>query len=319
MKKKDVRIEMLRNSSRKLIRELGMLQLNKGDSKTTPAHWHALIEVSKEPGITISRLGNLLLISTSTVSRLVKSLAKDELLIISEGKDKREKYLHLTDEGHSEIKKIDAFSESKINSSFEFLTDKEIEQILQSISIYCNALEKGRLIRERIKIMTLSTSRTIRKQIINMIENIQRNEFSISITDEINLCILKAEEDFYYNNSYNFWYAIDDNGKIVGSVGLKKIDDRFGEIKKFFVSKEYRGKGVAQKLMKILLKAALKHKFDVLVLGTVDKLHAAHKFYIKYGFTQIDQKDLPNSFERCPFDTMFFKVNIKDLRQLQEQ
>jgi hypothetical protein len=66
--------------------------------------------------------------------------------------------------------------------------------------------------------------------------------------------------------------------------------------------------------MKILLKAVLKHKFDVLVLGTVDKLHAAHKFYIKYGFTQIDQKDLPHSFEKCPVDTMFFKVNVKDLR-----
>lgn len=316
MKTNDVRIEILRNSSRKLIRELGMLQLNNGDSKLTPAHWHALIEISKEPDITISRLGNLLLISTSKVSRLVKSLAKDGLLIISEGKDKREKYLKLTEEGHSEIKKIDAFSESKINSSFEFLTDKEIEQIIQSISLYGSALEKGRLIREQIKIMTLSTSRTIRKQIISMIENIQRTEFAISITNEINLCVLKAEEHFYYNNSYNFWYAIDDTGKVVGSVGLKKIDNRLGEIKKFFVSKAYRGKGVAQKLMKILIKAARKHKFDNLILGTVDKLHAAHKFYMKYGFTQIDQKDLPNLFERCPVDTMFFKVNLNDLSDL---
>lgn len=313
MKKKDDRIETLRNLSRKLIRELGMLQLNQGDFKATPGHWHALIEISKEPGITISKLGNMLLISTPTVSRLVKALAKDGFLLITEGKDKREKYLYLTDEGRAEVKKIDAFSESKINSSFEFLTDKEIEQILQSISIYSNALEKGRLIREGIKIMTLSTSRTIRKQIINMIENIQRNEFSISVSSEINLCILKAEEDFYYNNSYNFWYAIDDNGKIVGSLGLKKINNRFGEIKKFFVLKEYRGKGVAQKLMKILLKAALKHKFDVLLLGTVDKLQAAHKFYIKHGFTQIDQKDLPNSFEKGPVDTIFFKVKVKDL------
>lgn len=313
MKKKDNRIESLRNLSRKLIRELGMLQLNQGDSKTTPGHWHALIEVSKEPGITISKLGNLLLISISTISRLVKSLAKDGFLMMTEGRDKREKYLYLTDEGYAEIKKIDAFSESKINSSFEFLADKEIEQILQSISTYCNALEKGRLIREGIKIMTLSTSRTIRKQIVSMVEAIQKDEFSIPITDEINLCILKAEEDFYYNHSYNFWYAIDENGKIVGSIGLKKINNRFGEIKKFFVSKEYRGKGVAPKLMKNLIKAALKHKLSVLVLGTVDKLHAAHKFYIKYGFTQIDQKDLPNSFERCPLDTMFFKVNVKDL------
>ncbi|MBA3286334.1 MAG: MarR family transcriptional regulator, partial [Nitrosopumilus sp.] len=266
-------------------------------------------------GITISRLGDLLLVSTSTISRLVKSLANEGLLIISEGNDKREKYLYLTDEGHIEIKKIDTFSEFKINSSFEFLTDKEIEQILHSLSMYSNALEKGRLLRERIKIRTLSTSRTIRKQIINMVENIQVDEFSIPVTNEINLCILKAEESFYYNNSYNFWYATDENGKIIGSVGLKKINDQFGEIKKFFVTKEYRGKGVAQKLMKNLFKAALKHKFDILVLGTVDKLYSAHKFYIKNGFKLIDQKDLPNSFERCSLDTMFFKLNVTDLRE----
>lgn len=310
---KDKRIDTLRNCSRKLIRELGMLQLNKGEAKATPGHWHALIEVSKEPGITISKLGSLLLVSTPTVSRLVKSLAKDNLLQITEGRDKREKYLYLTDQGQAEIKQIDAFSESKINGSFEFLTDKEISEIIQSITKYCDALERSRVLREQIKIMTLSTSRTIRKQIIEMIENIQKNEFSIPITDEINSCVLKAEEEFYYNHSYNFWYAVNDKGKIIGSIGLKKIDNRFGEIKKFFVAQEYRGKGVAQKLLNTLRKAALKHKFKVLVLGTVDKLHAAHKFYLKHGFTQMNQKDLPSTFERCPVDTMFFKINVKDL------
>lgn len=314
MKKKDDRVESLRGQSRRLIRELGMLQLNKGDSKVTPGHWHALIEISKESGITISKLGNLLLLSVSTISRLVKSLVNDGFVSLTEGRDKREKYLHLTHKGEAEIKKIDAFSESKINSSFEFLTDKEIAQLILSLSKYCDALEKGRLIRERIKIMTISTSRAIRKQIVNMIENIQKNEFSIEITDEINLCVLKTEEDFYYNNSYNFWYAIDDKGKIIGSIGLKKIDEHFAEIKKFFVVKEYRGKGVAQKLMNALIKAALRHKFGTLVLGTVDKLSAAHKFYIKSGFMQIEPKNLPKTFQRCPVDTMFFKIDVKDLK-----
>src|ERR1700733_4294598 len=122
MKKKDDRIETLRNCSRKLIRELGMLQLNKGDNKVTPGHWHALIEVCREPGITILKLGSLLLMSTSTISRLVKSLAKDGFLNITVGNDKREKRLYLTDQGLAEIKKIDDFSEAKINRSFEFLT-----------------------------------------------------------------------------------------------------------------------------------------------------------------------------------------------------
>jgi len=77
--------------------------------------------------------------------------------------------------------------------------------------------------------------------------------------------------------------------------------------------KEYRSKGVAQKLLKTLIKAALKHKFEILFLGTVDKLQAAHKFYNKYGFERINRNDLPNKFEICPLDTMFFKTNVNEL------
>ena len=117
---------------------------------------------------------------------------------------------------------------------------------------------------------------------------------------------MKAEEEFYYNNSYNFWYAVNHEGKILGSIGLKRINSRYGEIKKLFVIKEYRGKGVAQKLMNTVLKAGLKHGFEFLILGTVDKFQAARKFYTKYGFSLICQKDLPCGFEVSPFDNLFF-------------
>jgi N-acetylglutamate synthase-like GNAT family acetyltransferase len=168
--------------------------------------------------------------------------------------------------------------------------------------------------REQVKIHTLSTSRAIRKQIISMIEHIQKNEFLLPIPDNINACILRAEDEFYYNNSYNFWYAVDTNGVVIGSMGLKKIDEHQGEIKKFFVDSTYRGKGVAQKLMTTLLKAASKHRFDFLYLGTVDALQAAQSFYKKYGFSQITKQQLPAGFELCPIDTLFFKIKFEDLQ-----
>jgi DNA-binding MarR family transcriptional regulator len=104
------------------------------------------------PGITISRLGNLLLMSIPMVSRLVKSL--DGYLKMAEGVDKREKYLYLTDKGYAEIKKIDDYSESKIIRSFEFLSDEEIALVIKSISKYSHALAESRMvIGERIKLM----------------------------------------------------------------------------------------------------------------------------------------------------------------------
>ncbi|HQS83576.1 MAG: GNAT family N-acetyltransferase [Alphaproteobacteria bacterium 16-39-46] len=307
-------IDLLRQLSRKLIRELGILDLNTLTSQESPAHWHALIEISKEHGITISKLGHLLLLSLSTVSRLVTTLQKSELLILERGKDKREKYLSLTEKGHLQIQKIDAFSNSKIRGAFEFLNETDQNDIIRSITTYGNALEKSRKLRDDIKIGALSTSRTLRKQIVTMIEEIQKNEFSIPISDDTNLCVLRAEEDFYYYQTSNFWYAANSTGKILGSIGLKKIDAHYGEIKKFFVVKDYRGKGVAQKLMETLLKSAVKHHFEFLVLGTVDKLHAAQKFYTKQGFLRIDPKDLPKKFEKCPVDTVFFKASLQELK-----
>ncbi len=308
-------IEKLRYLSRKLVRELGMLQVDSSDSTITPGHWHVLIEVDKDPGLTVSKLGVLLLISTSKASRLTSFLHKKGLIEFKEGADRREKYLHVTAAGKAAIKTIDDFSESKIEGAFKYLKESEMVGIINAIDKYSNALEKNRLSGSDVKIATLPTSRVIRKQIMSMISDIQKNEFSIPINQGTNICILKAENYFYYNNSYNFWYAVADDGQIIGSVGLNRINKNAGEIKKFFVIKEYRGTGVARKLMSTLVNAAIKHGFKEIFLGTVDILKAAHNFYQKYGFVKISKDELPEEFELCELDSVFCKGEVAEIRK----
>lgn len=308
--KKDV-IETLRHTARKLVRELGMLQVDSENKEKTSADWHALIEINKCPGITISDLGRLLLMSISAVSRLVKSLVKNNFLKLKESHDKREKALYLTKKGEDEIQKINVFSDLKIKGAFEFLAEDEITQVINGITLYGQALEKSRILQEGVKIVTLSTSRTIRKQIVNMISSIQENEFCIPITKETNVGILKAEEEYHYNKSYNFWYAVNEKEEILGCIGLKQVNSDSCEIKKFFVVEKYRGKGVAEKLMNTLLKVASKHEFKFLYLGTIDILKAAQKFYIKNGFTKINKNELPNEFESNSLDNCFFKRTLQ--------
>lgn len=308
-------VNILRHVSRKLVRELGVLSANKGPLKRPPIQWHALIEIEKGPDLTISQLGHLLLMSVSSASRLVGGLIKEGLLCLREGDDKREKYLSLTQEGRREIGYIDHFSNAKIKGAFEFLSTDDQAEIVRAIQKYAHALEKSRLLKERVKIHTLSTSRPLRKKVKDMVEQIQKAEFGLCVPDEINVGILRAEEEYYYHQSYNFWYALDEKGEVIGSIGLKKIDKDNAEIKKFFVTREYRGKGVAQKLMAALLKAALKHRFDRLYLGSVDQLHGALNFYRKYAFTEVSQKDLPSNFDLCPIDTVFFASKVEDLNE----
>lgn len=312
-KMKDV-IDSLRHAARKLVRELGMLQLNMSRTNRTPQHWHALIEIMNEPNITIAKLGHMLLLSSSNMSRIVSALIDEKLVHASNGTDKREKYLQITQKGKLELNHIDEFSIIKIKDALEYLTVEDQLQIIDGMQKYADALNKSRLFREKIKIHTLSTSRPLRKQIISMIECIQKQEFSIPVTDDINIGILKAEDEYYFNRSCNFWYAVDDTGTVIGSIGLKKINKHDAEIKKFFVSKSYRGKGVSRKLLYTLLTAAMKHRFSHLYLGTVDILHAAKRFYEKNGFIRIDARRVPSEFIKCELDTVFFKGKTKELQ-----
>ena len=311
------KIDNLRYFSRKLVRELGMLELDSNDPNITPGHWHALIEIDKDSNLTVTKLGNLLLISNTRISRLTTYLYKRGLITYKKGlNDKREKYLTVTSLGKATIKDINAFSENKIKGAFKFLKESEMIEITNAIYKYSIALEQNRSMTPNIKIATLSTSRMIRKQIINIISEIQRNEFSISIDEKTNISILKAEQYFHYNNSCNFWYAIADDGQIIGGIGLRKINQDYGEIKKFFVIKAYRGTGVAKQLFSTLTHAAYKHGFKKLFLGTVDNLKAAHKFYEKYGFIKIGPTKLPIDFEVCELDSVFYKSDVEDLYKI---
>lgn len=91
-----------------------------------------------------------------------------------------------------------------------------------------------------MNIHRLSTSVQIRKQVIDLIISIQKDEYLLPETEEIH-ALLRAEEDFYYHNALNFWYATNETGEVIGSIALRKLDDKTGEIKKFFVHSHYRG------------------------------------------------------------------------------
>jgi DNA-binding MarR family transcriptional regulator/N-acetylglutamate synthase-like GNAT family acetyltransferase len=307
-------IAQLRQASRKLVRELGMLQLTDEKLGRTPPHWHALVEIYTQPGINVSEVSILLLLSKAATSRIIDTLINNGLVYYEEALDKRKKRLFVTEKGKAEITRIDEFSNVRAKAALHFLDKQDQKLILKAIKKYAKALELSREKKDTVKILKLSTSRLIRKKIISMIEKIQIDEFKIPITEEINACILKPEEHFIYKNECNFWYAASDNGKIIGSIGLKMIDMNSAEIKKFFVHNNYRNHGVAWQLFNKLVKAAEKHKFNKLYLGTVDKLKAAQRYYEKRGFKVISKDSLPQGFDTCPLDTVFLAGSLADVK-----
>ena len=66
------------------------------------------------------------------------------------------------------------------------------------------------------------------------------------------------------------------------------------ELKRLYVSSEYHGKGIAQKLMGFYLDYAQQNHYQLAWLGVWEHNHRAKKFYGKYGFVPSGYKhDFP--------------------------
>ncbi|THU39703.1 GNAT family N-acetyltransferase [Niastella caeni] len=150
-----------------------------------------------------------------------------------------------------------------------------------------------------------------KQPVIDLIVNIQREEFRIPITPE-EQPDLQQIPDFYQKDNGNFWLAVD-NGSVAGTIALLDIGNGQGALRKMFVGKNYRGKehGVGQLLLNTLLRWAQQKGYTKIYLGTTEKFLAAHRFYEKNNFAAVAIKDLPDSFPRMAVDVKFYRYEFQ--------
>ncbi len=150
------------------------------------------------------------------------------------------------------------------------------------------------------------------QHVIDLILPIQQIEFKVPITLKDQPDLFNVDEVYRKGNG-NFWVALFD-ANVIGSIALIDCGDGLGALRKMFVHKDFRGKekGTAQLLLDELTRWAVAKGFEEIILGTVEVLVAAQKFYLKNGFTLINKKDLPANFALMQVDTLFF---IKKLNQ----
>ena len=103
-----------------------------------------------------------------------------------------------------------------------------------------------------------------------------------------------------------FWLALGEN-KVVGTIGLSRMDEHSAFLRHLFVSKEHRGKsGVSGLLLNTALEEARKRGYEYLYLGTMEQFKAAQKFYSRNGFMLIARETLPDNMPVSPMDTLFY-------------
>ena len=108
--------------------------------------------------------------------------------------------------------------------------------------------------------------------------------------------------EFEEFDDYAIFYIVKDKDKIVRSIALKTEKD-FGILKRMYIYKLYRNKGLAQKLYNKIEVYAIKNKIKTLKLSTTPQMVNAIKFYKKNGFKKLREKKATNK--------IFFKKVLK--------
>ena len=159
--------------------------------------------------------------------------------------------------------------------------------------------------------MTDITMRRITPEDVPALSFISKETFYDTFTGT---CTSEDMEDFlekYYNEKTLFdeisnsgieFYFGEAGGTPVGYLSFKEEISEFEEInkrkalelKRFYVSKKYHGKGIAQKMISFFIDRAIHERCEAVFLGVWEFNYRAQKFYSKHGFNLTDHKhDFP--------------------------
>ncbi|MDP2910609.1 MAG: GNAT family N-acetyltransferase [bacterium] len=122
---------------------------------------------------------------------------------------------------------------------------------------------------------------------------------------------LKNLKDFF-NNPKEAFFLAKEGKRIIGCGGLKELSKDNGLMKRFYVAKDFRGKGVACLIFKKIRGFAEKQGYKVIILDTFKNNFRAQKFYQKQGFRSFKPKPNENWKESlCPELFEFLKLKLK--------
>lgn len=119
-------------------------------------------------------------------------------------------------------------------------------------------------------------------EIFQVPEEVIRNNDSLSDIDDV--------RSHYLDNKGTFLVLVDDD-KVVGSGGIRRLNDDICELKRMWLLKDYRGQGFGKKMAQMLLDFAKKAGYKKVRLdcGDEQKQAQAVNLYKQLGFYVIER------------------------------
>jgi molybdopterin-guanine dinucleotide biosynthesis protein A len=83
------------------------------------------------------------------------------------------------------------------------------------------------------------------------------------------------------------WVALV-HDEVVGSVALRRLGASDVELKRMYLRRRLRGRGVGRKLLEMAIMWAREHRIERIALDTTEDMQAARRLYEAHGFTRVD-------------------------------
>ena len=126
-----------------------------------------------------------------------------------------------------------------------------------------------------------------------------KEEYKQRVFDFTDRCFEELGKEFepegrhyFYNDiekSFEVFYCLLDEEKVIGTVALKKIDEYTVELKALYLDKSYRGQHLGSRLVKAVVDEAGKLGYKSIVLDSMSKYKDALRLYEKYGFKHTER------------------------------
>jgi len=95
---------------------------------------------------------------------------------------------------------------------------------------------------------------------------------------------LKQLPDIFSAERRNAFWVVEADGRIVGMFGIEACDADRTELRRMYLDKPYRGRGIAQRMLACAEARARELDFATIVLSTAEVQNAAIAFYRKSGY-----------------------------------
>lgn len=277
----------LRQASRQLVRELGVLD-NRIGLSLTYSQCHALIEIERRGVMTAGELATVLNLDKSTTSRTVSSLTRSGLVTTrADGGDRRRRPLVVTAKGRRRLATVHRAANQQVQEALSLLDQDQRGAVLRGMELYARALARRRAQHE-------FTMRPVVRRDDPAVARIVRESLTEYGAIGPGFAIHDPEVDemsqAYAGPGHGYWVVVR-RGQVVGGAGfgpLKGGEPGVCELRKMYFHREARGVGMGARLLAHVLEEARRAGYRRCYLETMQSMVPARRLYEAFGFRPLD-------------------------------